>query len=143
MIDGYRISAKKEDMDFSVIHGFISTSYWAKDIPENILQKAIDNSLCFGVFTQSNEQVGFARVITDFSTYAYLCDVFILEKHRGKGLSKWLMAEVIEHPELQDLRRFSLVTKDAQTLYSRFGFTGLTNPDRFMEMWRPDVYQKS
>lgn len=143
MIEGYKISSIKEEMDFSVIHNFISSSNWAYGIPVSTLQKAIQNSLCFGVFTSLNEQVGFARVVTDFSTYAYLCDVFILEMHRGKGLSKWLVKEVVEHAELQGLRRFTLVTKDAHNLYAKFGFKNISSPERFMEIWLPEVYKNA
>jgi GNAT superfamily N-acetyltransferase len=142
LIQGYKISCNKEDMNFSVIYSFISASYWAQGIPAETLKKAMQNSLCFGVFTIAGEQVGFARVVTDCATYAYLADVFILENHRGKGLSKWLMKVIVAHPELQNLRRITLVTKDAHSLYEQFGFTALANPDRFMEKWAPNVYQK-
>ncbi len=143
MIEGYRISSVKAEMNIKVIYEFISTSYWANGIPEKTLHKAIQNSLCFAVFTSLNEQVGFARVVTDYATYAYLADVFILPPHRGKGLSKWLVSEIIAHPELQGLRRFSLVTNDAHNLYSQFGFKHLVNPERFMEIWSPEVYKKA
>jgi GNAT superfamily N-acetyltransferase len=143
LIEGYRISSIQEEMDFSVIYSFISSSYWAKDIPEITLKKAIKNSFCFAVFNSLNEQIGFARVVTDFATYAYLSDVFILQPHRGKGLSKWLIKEIIEHPELQGLRRFTLVTRDAHNLYSQFGFKSLASPELFMENWNPEVYKNA
>ena len=142
MVDGYRISNHYEDMDLSVIHGFIAQSYWAGNIPMETLQQALKNSLCFGVFRNSGEQVGFARMITDRATFAYLADVFILTEHRGKGLSKWLMQEIIEHPELQGLRRMLLATRDAHGLYEQFGFKALANPQSFMELWVPDVYAR-
>ncbi|MDF3014218.1 MAG: GCN5-related N-acetyltransferase [Cellvibrio sp.] len=141
-VAGYRISSKKTDLDFNVIHTFISNTYWAKGMPAEILKKAIDNSICFGVFTDQNEQVGFARVITDTATFAYLSDVFILDAHRDKGLSKWLMEEIVAHSELQNLRRFVLVTKDAHGLYEQFGFDAISYPDNFMEKWIPDFYQR-
>ena len=106
-----------------------------------MVQKSIDNSLCFGVF-EGDQQIGFARVITDRATYAYVGDVFILESHRGRGLGKKLMAAIMGHPELQGLRRWSLVTRDAHGLYQQFGFTALANPQRFMERHDPDVYQQ-
>ena len=139
----YSISTNLADMDIAVIHGCISNSYWAKGIPISVLEKAISNSLCFGVFTDSGQQVGFARLITDSATFAYLADVFILEAHRGKGLSKWLMENVIAHPDLQGLRRITLSTKDAHGLYEKYGFKPLANPQTFMEAWKPDVYQNA
>jgi len=142
-MDGYSISTNFTDMDIAVIHGYISNSYWAKGMPMNVLEKAISNSLCFGVFTDAGQQVGFARLITDSATFAYLADVFILEPHRGKGLSKRLMESVIAHPELQGLRRITLSTKDAHGLYKKFGFRPLANPATFMEVWEPDVYQNA
>ncbi|TDQ48438.1 acetyltransferase (GNAT) family protein [Permianibacter aggregans] len=141
MVPGFRISSKLEEMDMAVIHGYLSQSYWAKDIPLATLQRALQNSLCFGVFTDSGEQVGFARMITDRATFAYLADVFILDAYRGKGLSKWLMQTLTEHPDLQGLRRSVLATRDAHGLYRQFGYTALNKPETFMECWQPDVYQ--
>jgi GNAT superfamily N-acetyltransferase len=141
VIEGYKISSQKTDMDITVIHRYLASSYWAKDIPLATLTNAIENSLCFGVFTQAGAQVGFARVISDFATFGYLSDVFILEEHRGQGLSKWLMRELFSHPQLQGFRRFSLVTKDAHELYTRFGFSALASPEGYMEHWLPDIYQ--
>lgn len=129
-------------MDLAVIHGYLTGSYWAGGIPLATLAKAMDHSLCFGVFRVSGEQVGFARMITDRATFAYLADVFILQAHRGKGLSKWLMQSIIAHPELQGLRRMALATRDAHGLYEQFGFRALANPDTFMELWVPDVYRQ-
>tara|TARA_R110002072_G_C7825936_1_gene523756 strand:+ start:540 stop:971 length:432 start_codon:yes stop_codon:yes gene_type:complete len=141
MIDGFRISSNNDDMDLAAIHDFISESYWAKGIPKGTLGKAINNSICFGVFDSSGKQVGFARAITDKATYAYLADVYVLEEHRGKGLSRWLMSEVVSHPELQGLRRVTLATLDAHGLYEKFGFQPLAKPEIFMEAWNPDVYK--
>lgn len=137
----YKISTNFADMNIDVIHGFISASYWAKGIPMATLQRSLENSLCFGVFTQAGEQVGFARMITDKATFAYLADVFILEAHQGQGLSKLLMAAIVEHPDLQGLRRMLLATKDAHGLYQQFGFTALANPDIYMTLHRPNVYE--
>jgi len=137
----YFISADKSRLNINAIHSFLTTSYWAKGIPRSIVEKCIEHSLCFGVYL-GEEQVGFARVISDYSTYAYLADVFILEQHRGKGLSKMLMKEIMIHPQLQGLRRFQLMTKDAHGLYRQFGFTESKFPDRLMEIAQPDIYER-
>ena len=136
----YEISADKQRMDLTTVHDYLTRSYWSPGIPRAVVERAIEGSLCFGVFHQ-RKQVGFARVVTDKATFAYLADVFILESHRGKGLSKRLMGFVFAHPDLQGLRRFMLATKDAHGLYKQFGFTELTNPARFMELHHPDVYK--
>ena len=140
MILGYKISSQREDMDLSTIHGYLSQSYWAKNIPLNTMETAINNSLCFGVFTDSGKQISFARMITDTATFAYLSDVFVLEEHRGKGISKWLMQEILAHPQLQGIRRMALATSDAHGLYQQFGFKALGSPASFMELHQPDVY---
>lgn len=139
-LDGYRISTNPDEMDLAVIHGFLSNSYWAKGMPLAVLKKAMEHSLCFGIFSVDNQQLGFARVITDRATFAYLSDVFIVESERGKGLSKWLMSTIVAHPDLQGLRRFVLVTVDAHGLYEQFGFTPIAHGERFMEVWNPEVY---
>jgi N-acetylglutamate synthase-like GNAT family acetyltransferase len=136
----YIISSDKSKIDVGEVHQFLSQSYWAENIPKKIVKKSIDNSLCFGVYYHE-KQVGFARVISDFATFAYLADVFILPAERGKGLSKWLMQVIVEHPELQGLRRFTLATRDAHKLYSQFGFTVFDKPDRWMQRHEPDVYK--
>jgi N-acetylglutamate synthase-like GNAT family acetyltransferase len=141
----YKITTNKADMDVDAIHAYLSRSYWAEKVPKQVVATAIDNSLCFAVLHQPEaghgEQIGFARVITDFATMAYLADVYILEAHRGKGLSKAMMSEIIAHPQLQGLRRLLLATSDAHSLYEQFGFKKLANPEIFMELWTPDVYQ--
>ncbi|MDO6487009.1 GNAT family N-acetyltransferase [Colwellia sp. 6_MG-2023] len=141
MISGYKISSEISDMDISVIHGYITRSYWAENIPLNTMETAINNSLCFGVFTDSGNQVAFARMITDTATFAYLADVFVLEEHRGKGISKWIMKNIIEHPKLQGIRRMALATSDAHGLYEQFGFKALSSPKSFMELHHPEVYK--
>ena len=141
LISGYKASSDIKDMDLTVIHAFISNSYWAKGIPLNTMEKAINNSLCFGIFTDSGNQVAFARMITDAATFAYLADVFVSKEHRGKGLSKWLMKIIIEHPNLQGIRRMALATNDAHRLYEQFGFKALNSPESFMELHQPDVYK--
>ncbi|ABG41247.1 GCN5-related N-acetyltransferase [Paraglaciecola sp. T6c] len=140
-MQGYKISTDTNEMDLDVIHGFISSTYWAKGIPRSAMEKAIRNSLCFGVLTETGEQVGFARLITDKATFAYLADVFILPEHRGLVLSKWLMQNIMAPPELQALRRMLLVTRDAQGLYAQFGFKEVVAPKGMMQILRPDVYQ--
>jgi len=142
-VEGYRISSEYTDMDLSVIHKYISNSYWAKNIPLETMKKAVQNSLCFGVFTESGDQIGFARMVTDSATFAYLADVFILDEHRGKGLSKRLMQQILAHPQLQGLRRMALATRDAHGLYEQFGFKVLASPDTFMELHQPKVYESA
>ena len=141
-LEGYLLSTDKTLLQVDCIHSFLSNeSYWAKDIPKNSIEKGIANSLCFGVYLDK-EQVGFARVISDYSTFAYLCDVFIVKEHRGKGLSKWLMEKVMQHPDLQNLRRWTLGTRDAHELYRRFGFREPDNACNNMEIRIPDFYSK-
>ena len=142
--EGYTISTDKARLDRAAIHGFLRDSYWAQGIPREIVNKSIRNSLCFGLYDgKGNAQVGFARVITDFSTFAYLADVFVLPSHRGQGLAVWLMEVIRAHPELQGLRRFALATRDAHGLYASFGFTPLAAPERFMERHLPGVYTEA
>jgi GNAT superfamily N-acetyltransferase len=136
----YTISTDSSRFDLDLIHGYLTTCYWAEGIPRDVVQRSIENSLCFGVF-DGDKQVGFARVITDRATYAYIGDVFILETHQRLGLSKRLMQAIIEHPQLQGLRRWSLVTRDAHRLYQQFGFTALAKPESYMERHDPDVYR--
>jgi GNAT superfamily N-acetyltransferase len=136
----YLISTDRGKLDVAAIHAYLTTSYWSSGIPLAVVEKAIRGSLCFGLF-HGREQVGLARVITDGATYAYLCDVYILEQHRGQDLGKWLMQTVLSHPELQGLRRFTLATRDAHGLYSQFGFEPLADPARHMEISVPDIYR--
>jgi GNAT superfamily N-acetyltransferase len=135
----YYVSTDKLKLQFDVIHKFLSGSYWAKDIPVETVKRAIDNSFCFGVY-KGNQQAGFARVVTDFAVIAYVGDVFILEEERGKGLSKMLMKAIVEHPQLQGLRRIILATRDAHELYAQFGFKPLVFPERWMERPKPGAY---
>ena len=137
----YCITTDKERLDIATIHGFLTTSYWAAGVPIEIVRRAIEHSLNFGLF-QGEQQIGFARIITDYATYAYLADVFILEPYRGRGLSKWLMQVVVAHPDLQGLRRWTLFTRDAHGLYRQIGFTSLATPERAMERIFPDVYKQ-
>jgi GNAT superfamily N-acetyltransferase len=138
----YEISTRPERLDVAVIHAFLTQSYWSPGIPRSVVERAIRNSLCFGLYWKSG-QVGFARIVTDKATFAYLADVFVLEAHRGKGLSKWLMQVIVDHEDLQGLRRFLLGTRDAHGLYKQFGFDELASPSRMMEILRPDVYRQA
>ncbi|MBB5394458.1 GNAT family N-acetyltransferase [Mucilaginibacter sp. AK015] len=134
---GFLISTDKTLLDFDVIFNYLDQqSYWATHISPQRLKTAIQNSLCFGVY-KDDAQVGFARVITDMATFAYLCDVFVLPDYKGNGLSKWIMQTIMNHPDLQGLRRWSLATRDAHGLYQQFGFTPLTNPDQWMQIFTP------
>lgn len=135
----YWITTDPQKLDVDAIHAYLARSFWAEGIPKATVAKAVANSLCFGLFDGS-AQVGLARVVTDRATYAYLCDVYVLETHRGRGLGKWLIETVMAHPDLQGLRRFQLVTRDAHGLYSRHGFAAPINPDRHMEIFKHGMY---
>jgi len=135
----YTISTDPAKLDAAKAHAFLTQAHWSEGIPLEVLRKAMQNSLCFGLYYKG-EQVGMTRAVTDYATYAYLCDVYVLPEHRGKGLGQWLVECVMTHPELQNLRRFTLATKDAHGVYARFGFTPLTAPERMMERHDPGVY---
>ena len=140
----FLISTDRSKLDVDVIHGFLTRSYWAAGILRETVERSIENSLCFGVY-DSSSQIGFARVISDFATYAYVADVFILEPYRERGLGKELMASIMAHPELQGLRRWSLGTRDAQGLYAQFGFKPVINTRArtVMEIVDPEIYSRS
>jgi GNAT superfamily N-acetyltransferase len=139
-VEGYQISSDRDQLDVEMVFHFLAEeSYWSPGVPRAVVERSIDNSLCFGVYF-GDAQVGFARIVTDRATFALVADVFILESHRGKGLSKWLMLEVMDHPDLQGLRRLLLLTSDAHSLYAQFGFTEIGNADRFMEILHHNVY---
>ena len=135
----YTISTERARIDTKAVHNFLNRSYWAQNNSVEVVRRSIEHSLCFGLY-DAKGQIGFARVVTDYATFAYLCDVFVNEGYRGLGLSKWLMETVVAHPELQNLRRCLLVTKDAHGLYNQFGFTALDAPSIFMQRHAPDVY---
>jgi GNAT superfamily N-acetyltransferase len=136
----YEVSTDKSRLDIDLIHNFLSNdSYWAKNIPRPVLERSIENSLCFGAY-DGEGQAGFARVVTDFAVFAYIGDVFVLPEHRGYGVSKLLMQAIRSHPDLQGLRRWHLLTRDAHALYKQFGFRELENPPRHMEIFVKDVY---
>lgn len=138
--DGYVICTDRARLDVNAIHAYLTRSYWSPGIPKSVVERAISGALCFGLFTETGAQVGFARMITDSATFAYLADVYVLEEHRGKGLGKWLVETILAHPSLQGLRRILLATRDAHGLYEQFGFKPLARPGSFMEMHRPNAY---
>jgi GNAT superfamily N-acetyltransferase len=133
------VSTDPSRLDLDVIHGFLSDSYWARGIPRDLLTRALRNSLCFGAFDE-NRQVGFARVVTDRATFAYVSDVFVLESHRGRGVGRQLMGAIMSHPELQGLRRWTLFTRDAHGLYRQCGFRESPHPERLMEIFDGQPY---
>jgi GNAT superfamily N-acetyltransferase len=159
----FLISTDRGRLDLDVIYEFLTNCYWAKGIPREVVARSIEHSLCFGIYDESQKktaclanderhgasgaesergvQVGFARVVSDFATVAYVGDVFVLESHRGRGLSKWMMECIVQHPALQNLRRWILLTRDAHGLYQQVGFTPVAAPELYMERHRPDVYE--
>ena len=141
-VDGYEISTDPARLDIDAMHAYLTRSYWSPGIPRDIVARAARGSLCFGVY-QGGRQVGLARVVTDHATFAYLCDVYVLEEHRGKGLSKWLMREVMSHPALTGARRAMLGTRDAHGLYARHGFQAPPDDGVLMQILRPHIYRKS
>ena len=138
----FEVSTDPARIDAGIVHRFLTTSYWAAGIPIEVVERALRHSLCFALFAGA-EQIGLARVVTDRATFAYLCDVHVLEAWRGRGLGRWLMRCVWSHPDLQGLRRCGLVTRDAHMLYAPSGFTALAHPDRHMEKLDPDVYKRA
>jgi GNAT superfamily N-acetyltransferase len=157
----FLISTDPARLDLDVIHNFLTNCYWARGAPREVVARSIENALCFGIYDGGDtvpclakearhgvpmhgtpRQLGFARVISDFATIAYVGDVFVLESHRGRGLGKWLMECIVKHPALQNLRRWILTTRDAHGLYAQVGFTAVKSPERFMERHDPDVYER-
>lgn len=139
----YLLSDDPAKLDVGAIHAFLSRSYWAEGIPRETVARSLAHSLCLGVYDVGGAQVGLGRVITDRATFAYLCDVYVLEAHRGHGLAKALMRTLAGHPELAGLRRFNLVTRDAHSLYAGFGFQAVAHPSRYMEKLDPEVYRRA
>ena len=134
--ENHTISDEPERLQLEVIVEYLARAYWSNQRPRALVEKSIRHSLCFGVY-ENETQIGFARVISDQATFAYLADVFILESHQGHGLGKWLVQTILEHPDLQGLRRWMLATRDAHRLYAQFGFAALENPDRYMTKFDP------
>ena len=134
---GFQLSTDKALLDFETIYHYLhDESYWATGIPVERMQRAIQNSMCFGIY-KDGKQAGFARVVTDMASFGYICDVFVLTEYRGLGLSKWLIQSIVDHPDLQGLRRWSLATADAHGLYKQFGFVPLNKPANWMEIFKP------
>lgn len=139
----FAITDESEQLNLEMIYGFLSReSYWSSGIPRSVVEKSLRHSLCFGLF-DADQQIGFGRAITDRATFAYLADLFVIESYRGQGLGKWLVACILEHPDLQGLRRMLLATQDAHGLYQQHGFTALLHPERLMEINHPDIYSTS
>ena len=136
--EGFSISTDKSKLQPEMICDFLSSAYWSNQRPREAILKSLEHSLCFGLYF-SDKQIGLARVITDYATFAYLCDVFVIEEYRGRSLGKWLMETVIAYPELTRLRRFMLATRDAHALYEQYGFQGLSAPERWMERFNKDA----
>ncbi len=142
-LDSYTLTDDPAQLDLHAIHAYLRRAYWSEQIPFEVIERAVRGSLCVGAYDASGAQVGLARFISDYATFCYVCDVYVLEEHRGRGLSKAMLAIAANHPKLQGLRRWMLVTKDAQGLYRQFGFTAATNVDRYMERIDPGVYRRS
>jgi GNAT superfamily N-acetyltransferase len=141
--DGFLISSDPARFDLDAIHVFLSRAYWSIGIPRETVARALAGSLCFGLYAPDDAQIGLARLITDRATFAYLCDVYVLQPYRRRGLGRWLVERALSHPELSRLRRVVLVTRDAHELYRNIGFTALASPEAFMEIHHPDVYGKA
>lgn len=139
---GYFLSDDPARLDVSAIHAFLTNSYWAAGIPLETVARSLTHSLAIGIYAPQGNQVGLVRVISDYTTFAYLCDVYVLEAHRGHGLSKAALRLLTTHPRLQNLRRQHLVTRDAHGLYAQFGFSVVDQPDRHMEKRDPEVYRR-
>ena len=138
----YEISTDPARIDVALVHEFLTNSYWAKGIPLETVRLSLENSIPFGVY-HGRQMVGFARIISDRATFAYLADVFILPSHRGRGLSRWLMECIVSHPDLQGLRRWMLATQDAHGLYAKFGFTAVSSTERWMERHDSEIYTRN
>ena len=135
----YQFVTDVAEMDLTVIHGFLTECYWCKGIPFDVLEKSVNNSLCFGILGDG-EQVAFGRFVTDSATFAYLADVFVLKDHRGQGIGNMMMEKAMALPEVQGLRRLMLATRDAHDLYRPFGFENINDSTLFMQLWRPEIY---
>ena len=139
----YLISDDPSRLNVDAVHAYLTTSYWATGIPRETVARSLENSFCLGIYAADGSQVGLVRVITDYATFAYLCDVYVVDSHQKHGLGKAAIKATMEHPRLQNLRRFNLVTRDAHGLYSRHSFGALAHPERYMEKLDPDVYRRT
>jgi GNAT superfamily N-acetyltransferase len=142
VIGEYTISDDPARLDLKAMHAYLRRAYWCEDIPFEVLERAVQGSLCIGAYDAAGAQVGLARFISDYATFCYVCDVYVLEPHRGRGLARQMLAMAIAHPRLAGLRRWNLVTRDAHALYRGFGFAPLGHGERHMERTQPDIYQK-
>jgi GNAT superfamily N-acetyltransferase len=140
-VGSYTVSDDSNRLDLRAMHAYLTRAYWSPGIPFEIVRRAVRSSLCIGAYDAAGAQVGLVRVISDYATFCYVCDVYVLEDHRGQGLSKAMFAMVMDHPKLQGLRRWSLVTADAHGLYRQFGFSPVAQPERHMERLDPDIYR--
>lgn len=140
-VGAYTISDDPTRLDLRAVHAYLTRSYWSAGIPLELVERAVKSSLCIGAYDSAGAQVGFVRLISDYATFCYICDVYVLEEHRGQGLSKAMLAMTMDHPMLQGLRRWSLVTADAHGLYRQFGFEAVAQPERHMERHDPDIYR--
>jgi GNAT superfamily N-acetyltransferase len=138
--DGYTVSSDPARLDVDAIHAFLTTCYWSTGIPRETVARALAHSLGFGLYAPDGAQVGFVRVVTDQATFAYLCDVYVRDAHRGRGLGEWLVGFALADPALQGLRRMILATRDAHGLYERFGFGAPKWPNAYMDIVQPDIY---
>ncbi len=143
VVDSYVISDDPTRLDITAIHAYLTRSYWSPGIPREVVERAVRNSLCIGLYAATGEQVGLVRVVTDEASFAWLCDVYVLEAHRGRGLSKAMMRMVMSHPRLQTVRRLTLATRDAHGLYAQFGFQPVAKPESQMERRQPQPWQPS
>ncbi len=143
LLGTYTISDEPARLDLRAMHDYLQRSYWAEQIPFEVIERAVRGSLCIGAYDSADAQVGLARFISDFATFCYVCDVYVLEDHRGRGISKAMMAMAMQHPQLQGLRRWNLVTKDAHSLYAQFGFSPATDPGRYMERLDREIYTRA
>jgi GNAT superfamily N-acetyltransferase len=141
-VDSYTISDDPARLDLHAMHLYLRRAYWSEEMPFEVMERAVRASLCIGAYDAMGVQVGLSRFISDYATFCYVCDVYVLEEHRGRGLSKAMMALAVDHPKLQGLRRWNLVTRDAHDLYRQFGFTTPERPERYMERLDPGVYKR-
>jgi GNAT superfamily N-acetyltransferase len=139
----YKVSDDPSQLDVKAMHAYLKRAYWSEEIPLDVVERAVSASLCIGAYDSNGAQVGLARFISDFATFAYVCDVYVLEEHRGHGLSKAMMAMATSHPKLQGLRRWTLVTLDAHGLYEQVGFKPIARPEQFMERTVPNIYKNA
>lgn len=139
--DGYALSDDPARLDLDAVHAFLTRSYWSPGIPRETVERAAAGSLAVGLYAPDGAQVGYARVVNDRATFAYLADVYVLEAHRGRGLGRWMVGQILAHPDLQGLRRWLLTTQDAHGLYERLGFVRAPFPERFMTIDRPNLYR--